>query len=324
MFKHPTIQPTSLDPQIALYRAHWRERGYSPPAWPTQQSHLRLLAKFLADRGISDIATVLPTTLVDFQRSLFHTPTTRGTTRPAVSINRVLGTVRGLFKFLCDEGLLPNDPAGSLTYMREPERLPKCVLTPAEAEKIIETPNTATVLGYRDRAILEVLYATGIRKCELLHLVIADINLEDRLLRVNGGKGAKDRVVPLTRTACSYLRGYLDTVRPRLLRGRVGSALFISLESASLGRTTLDQLVAKYARLSGVGKKVTPHVWRHSCATHLVRNNAGLRHVQELLGHRSLTTTQRYLHLTITDLKNAHRRFHPRKRSRPQTEGATA
>ena len=303
-----------LNPLIARYHAHWNERGYSRYAWPAQESHLRKFTTFFDERKLDAVVSVTRGTLAEFQRWLFYKPTCKGTPRAAVTINRALGAVRAFFKFLVRDGAISHDPAASLEYMREPEKLPREILTPAEAQKIIETPDTRTLLGYRDRTILEVLYATALRKRELLNLVVADVNFEDRLLRVNGGKGARDRVVPLTRVACSFLNGYINSARSQLLRGRSHAALFISLEAAPLGRTTLDQLVSKYARLSGVQKKVTPHIWRHTCATHLVRNRANLRLVQELLGHRALTTTERYLHLTITDLKEAHRRFHPRER----------
>jgi integrase/recombinase XerD len=303
---------------IARYRAHWQERGCSAFAWPAQETHLRQLTAFLAGQGMLTLETVTSAGLADFHRWLYHTPTQRGTARAAASINRALGTVRAFFRFLHAEGDLARDPAVELESMKEPHRLPRNVLTPAEARKIIETPDTGTLLGYRDRAILETLYATGLRKRELLTLTVADIDLENQLLRVNEGKGGKDRVVPLSRIACAFLESYVNAVRPQLLRGRTHRTLFISLEAAPLGRSTLDQIVSKYARLSGVKKHVTPHVWRHTCATHLVRNRANLRHVQEMLGHRALTTTERYLHLTITDLKEAHRKFHPRERGGEQ------
>jgi len=309
---------------IARYRAHWLEHGFSAFAWPAQESHLRQFAAFMAAHQIEAVERVTRAILADFPGWLYHTPTQRGTVRAAASTNRIIGTVRAFFRFLHASGGLGHDPAAELEYIKEPKRLPRVILTPAEARKIIEAPNTGTLLGYRDRAILEVLYATGLRKKELLALTVADVDQENQLLRVNDGKGGKDRVVPLSRIACSFLESYVNAVRPQLLRGKSGPdgqahrTLFISLEAAPLGRSTLDQIVSKYARLSGVKKHVTPHVWRHTCATHLVRNRANLRHVQEMLGHRALTTTERYLHLTITDLKEAHRKFHPRERGREE------
>jgi integrase/recombinase XerD len=172
------------------------------------------------------------------------------------------------------------------------------------------------LLGYRDRTILEVFYATGIRKAELMVLTPADANLDEGLLRINQGKGGKDRVVPLTQLACSFLNNYLTMVRPELLNCGKCPNLFISQRGGPLSRNALGDLVLRYARQAGIKKRVTCHVWRHSCATHLLKNRANLRHVQELLGHRQLSTTERYLHLTITDLKEAHQKHHPREQNR--------
>jgi integrase/recombinase XerD len=145
------------------------------------------------------------------------------------------------------------------------------------------------------------------------------VNLDEELLRVNEGKGGKDRVVPLSRIACSMIETYLKAVRPQLVpktgRGARGcDRLFVSNRGQKLDRNTVGLLVKRHAKLAGVKKHVTCHVWRHTCATHLLKNNANLRHVQALLGHASLATTERYLRLTITDLKEAHRRFHPREK----------
>ncbi len=165
------------------------------------------------------------------------------------------------------------------------------------------------------RAILEVFYATGIRKEELRNLSLADLNLEEGLLRITLGKGAKDRVVPLGSIAVSALKAYLIEARPVLLKTGQTDRLFISYRGQPLDSHTLGALVKKHAQLAQIKKIVTPHVWRHSCATHLIQNHASLRHVQDLLGHSSLSTTERYLRLTITDLKEAHAKFHPREQN---------
>lgn len=175
-------------------------------------------------------------------------------------------------------------------------------------------PIRATALGCRDRAILEVLYATGLRRNELRHLKPADIDREQGLLRVNDGKGGADRVVPLGAIAARCLETYANAIRPELLRGAACEWLFVSYTGRQIDPNTLNAIVRKYAKAAKVRKPVTCHTWRHSCATHLVQNNANVRHVQEMLGHRSLATTERYLRLTIADLKAAHERCHPRER----------
>lgn len=271
---------------------------------------------FLSERGISDVGAVTAATLSAYQHHLFYLPTLRGTVRMTATINRSVALMRGFFRFLKAEGYLARDPGEGLEYGREPQRLPRNVLTPAEAKRIIEAPDISTSVGYRDRVILEVLYATGIRRNELIHLKPEDVNLEEELLRINGGKGNKDRVVPLGQIACRFLESYIKGIRSELLRGRTSDRLFISMRAQPMCGEIVRWMINKYGRLARVKKHLTCHLWRHTCATHLVQNRANLRHVQEILGHRSLATTERYLALTITDLKQAHRKFHPRERDR--------
>ncbi len=297
---------------IGRYLQDLEIRNYSGRTRQTRAGYLQILTRYLETEGITGPAAVTSQALASFQHWLFHEPTHRGAIRSIPGQNQVLVAVKGLFGFLCREGYLARDPAAGLHYAREPQTLPRNVLTPQEARRIIEAPDTATVLGYRDRTLLEVLYATGIRKAELLALTVDSVNLEEGLLHITHGKGARDRVVPLSAIAVSFLETYIKGIRPGLLRGSSAKALFISQQARPLGRNTLDYLVAKYARLARVKKRVTPHVWRHTCATHLLKNRANLRHVQEILGHKSLVTTERYLRLTITDLKEAHHKFHPR------------
>jgi integrase/recombinase XerD len=301
---------------IERYRSYLELRNYSPRTIEGQLGSIKLFRRFLEETQQPELTVVTTETLHEFQRWHFYRPTFHGTVRGIPYQNRVLTAVKGLFKFLREETLIASDPAAALDYGREPDTLPRNILTPAEARKIIETPDTGTPLGYRDRTILEVLYSTGIRKNELMNLALADVNLDEELLRINGGKGAKDRVVPLTQVACSFLESYIKGIRPQLLGLKTTNRLFLSRRGLPIARNTLGHLVEKCARLAKIKKPVTCHLWRHSCATHLLKNKANLRHVQEILGHRSLATTERYLHLTITDLKEAHRKCHPREKQR--------
>lgn len=297
------------------YRAHLEVRHFAARTIPTRLTALRILFRFFAETRVPDAAAVTTATLHAFQKWHYHEPTARGGARSVRYQNRVLTTVRGFFAFLRADGAIPHDPAAALEYAREPETLPKNILTPAEARRIIEAADTSTLLGYRDRTILEVLYGTGLRKTELIHLTLASVDLDEELLRINQGKGGRDRVVPLTRVACATLETYVKAVRPQLVRGAKTERLFVSLRNGSMSDSVLGHLVEKYARRARIKKRVTCHLWRHSCATHLLQNHANLRHVQEILGHRSLATTERYLHLTITELKAAHQRCHPRERA---------
>jgi integrase/recombinase XerD len=199
----------------------------------------------------------------------------------------------------------------------------RTILTPGEAARIIVAPDTSTI-GLRDKAILETLYATGIRASELIQLSPFDIDTEERTLRVVRGKGGKDRNVPLTPFAATAIEEYLARGRPSLLATRKATSgvypekastrLFVSARGGLIHRATLAQIVRHWASKAGVEKRVTPHVFRHSVATHLLRHGADIRHIQVFLGHESLTTTERYTHVEISDLKAVVRRAHPRGR----------
>lgn len=308
-------EPSNLELLQARYLNHLQLLNYSPRTIAAMPSTFKLLARFMAEVKLHDVQALTSTHLLDFQRWLYYEPTWKDTARGVASQNRVLSVVRGFFKFLKQEGYTGHDPAAQMLLAREPDALPRNVLTPQEARRIIEAPDVQTALGYRDRTLLEVLYATGIRKNELMNLNVADVNLDEELLRINEGKGGRDRVVPLSGIACSFLESYIKGVRPELLQGNNSRRLFISLRGRPMARNTVGAVVEKYARQAKIKKHVTCHLWRHTCATHLLKNNANLRHVQEMLGHRSLATTERYLRLTIADLKEAHRKFHPREKS---------
>jgi integrase/recombinase XerD len=176
-----------------------------------------------------------------------------------------------------------------------------------------------TPLGLRDRAILEVLYSTGIRNAELRALQLYDLDLDRGLLRINEGKNAKDRVVPLGRAACNYLREYLTEARPRLLKARGAEAtteqlVFLSRTGRPLWTLGVIYPIRKHARRAGIEKTITPHTLRHTFATHMLQGRADIRHIQAMLGHASVATTQIYTRVEVTDLKAVHRRCHPRER----------
>jgi integrase/recombinase XerD len=289
-------------------------RNYSGRTVTDYGYHLSLWQRFLQQKNAKHLSDISAATVADFQHWLYYQPCRRGAVRGVRNQNTVLAAVKSFFRFLRSEGLITQDPAAGIDYAREPKSLPRNVLTPGEAKQIIDQVDTSDPIGKRDRAILETFYATGIRKEELRSLTLQDVNLGEGLLRITLGKGARDRVVPLGAVAISALQAYLADARPALLKTGQTDRLFISYRGNPLDSHTLGALVKKHAELAQVKKVVTPHVWRHSCATHLVQNHASLRHVQDLLGHRSLSTTERYLRLTITDLKEAHAKFHPRER----------
>jgi integrase/recombinase XerD len=238
-------------------------------------------------------------------------------------VNR-LSALKSFFGFLLRRHVVLLDPTAGLERPRLETRLPRAILTPREARRIVEAPRSRTPLGLRDRAILETLYATGIRASELIALSPFDVDTEDGVLRVVRGKGGKDRHVPLTRAAAVAIAAYLVNGRPVLLAAkRVGSGiypskaarrLFVSPRGGVLYRATLDKLVHHWARHAKITKCVTAHVFRHSVATQLLKRGADIRHIQALLGHASLSTTERYTRVEISDLQAVVKRAHPRGR----------
>ena len=304
----------NFDLLLQRYREQRELLNFSARTWPTIRGVLGQLRRTLDPRQLEDVGAITTDTLTGFRHWLFYEPTARGAARAIATQNRCLSIVKGFFAFLLEDGAIGRDPAAALLHAREPHTLPRNVLTPPEARRILEKPDVQTVLGYRDRTLLEVLYATGIRRSELMALTVADARLDEGLLRINGGKGARDRVVPLTQIAVAFLETYLAGIRPRMLGGAPSDRLFISRRGRPMSKNAIADVVGKYAKLARIKKRVTPHCWRHTCATHLVKNSANLRHVQEMLGHKQLSTTERYLHLTIADLKAAHRKCHPRER----------
>jgi len=225
-----------------------------------------------------------------------------------------IASVKKLYRFLYGRGYVLSDPSGAVGYPRPEKRLPQGVLTRSEARRLVESAAARTPLGLRDRAILEVFYGSGIRESELAGLGCSDIDVEDRLLRVVQGKGSKDRNVPLTRAAAQAVEAYLLEGRPRIRGAAKSRRLFLALRGGRMYPSLLNTVVKDAARAAGVEKHVTCHTLRHSMATHLLKGGADIRHIQVLLGHACLSSTERYTHIEISDLSKVLRRAHPRGR----------
>lgn len=228
------------------------------------------------------------------------------------SIARKLASVRTLFQYLLLEGVIPRDPSRGLEGPRVKQPLPKAI-SPEEVDRLLEAPTRVEgPIGLRDQAILELLYATGMRVGELASLGVDDVDLERNVVRCRG-KGNKEREVPIHEIAAQKLLAYLQDARPKLLNGRKPTqALFLNFRGTPLTRQGIWLIIKKYAKMAGIQARVTPHVLRHSVATHLLRQGANLREVQELLGHTNLTTTQRYTRVVNEHLREVYDETHPR------------
>ncbi|MCA2980612.1 MAG: site-specific tyrosine recombinase XerD [Myxococcaceae bacterium] len=230
------------------------------------------------------------------------------------STARHLAALRGFHRFLEDEKLVPGNPTDDLDTPRHARTLP-VFLTLDEVEVLLEAPGVETPQGLRDRAMLEVLYATGLRVSELVNLAMNDVNLVDGYVMVMG-KGRKERVVPLGKHAIEAVAAYLGSARPAILKGRVSRALFVTPRGAGFSRMGFWKLLRRHARTAGITKALSPHKLRHSFATHLVERGADLRAVQAMLGHADLATTQIYTHVDGQRLRSTYDRHHPRSRRR--------
>jgi integrase/recombinase XerD len=228
----------------------------------------------------------------------------------ASSIKLIVVALKIFFRFLAGKGAIQREPTESLVLPRIERYLPE-TLNELQVEQLIENIDTNVSLGLRDRAMIELLYASGLRISELANARLENFNLEERILRVTG-KGNKTRLVPVGRKACEALASYLSMERPKLVKRRSGSEIFLSERGTRLTTVRIWQIVKKHARDSGLEKNIYPHLLRHSFATHLLGNGADLRIIQEMLGHADISTTQVYTHVDQQRLKAVHRQFHPR------------
>lgn len=261
-------------------------------------------ATFVATRGTSSPAKVTRAAITVYLINLRR----RG--RAASTVKRRTAAIRALYRYLLREGALDNDPTVDLAPPKLPHRLPR-VLTLEEVERLLAAPDVSTVEGTRDRAMLELMYATGLRVSEAVGLDLGDIDLAHEVVRCIG-KGNKERLVPIGSHAVRALRAYLAQVRPRLARARPTQALFLSRLGRRLTRQGCWKLLRRYARRTEITRPLTPHMLRHSFATHLLERGADLRAVQEMLGHASINTTQVYTHVARDRLREVYRQSHPR------------
>jgi integrase/recombinase XerD len=275
-----------------------------------------VLSRFFAHlerEGIHDIRRVNEAHIASYVHHLATAPTRRGAPFAEWSKQSYLAAVRGFFRFLMQRNVLLMNPAASLTISKV-QSLPRVLLTEAQARRLMNAPDSWTPAGKRDRALLEILYGSGLRAQECLSLDVGDIDLTRFVLHVRCGKGRRDRLVPLSGCAASALDLYLRDVRGAYLIDAREPALFLSARGRRLSRTRLQEIVSGYARVAGVTAHVTPHALRHACALHLLRGGASIRHVQVILGHSSLETTALYTRVDTRDLRRVVERSHPRER----------
>ena len=279
------------------------EKGLSSNTVNAYRADLEKYFIFLKKKGKKSLEEVTKEDIVDFLFSLRET-------HAISSIVRFFSSIRSFYRFLFREKILKTDPTQLIEYPKLEKKIPE-VLDFWEVEKLLKTPSLRTPQGIRDRAILEVMYATGLRVSELARLKLKDVNMEIGFLRCQG-KGSKERIIPLGRIAKKFLEKYIFDARPKLLKGKESEFLFLAQGGNPLSRQSIWKMIKKMVKKAKIKKEVSPHTLRHSFATHLLERGADLRSVQEMLGHASITTTQIYTHINRLRLKEIHRQFHPR------------
>lgn len=280
------------------------ERGLSRNTIEAYARDLRQFAAFLTLTGYDSLAEIHSQTLVAYLRKL-----QQENMQPS-SVTRKLAAIRSFFQYMLRERHLKIDPSVTIDSLKTPQRLPK-VLSEKEIGRLLEQPGATTPAKLRDKAMLELLYATGVRVSELVSLKLGDINMDMGYIRCFG-KGSKERIVPMGGSAQKALLDYLDRARPKIVKRAAEDTLFLNHHGRKMTRQGFWQIIQAAARRVGIKTLVTPHMLRHSFATHLLDHGADLRSVQEMLGHADISTTQIYTHVTRTRLQEVYDKTHPR------------
>jgi integrase/recombinase XerD len=311
------------DPQGLVFLMHqhleWlRVHNYSEKTVQSREFHLVQFIQWAGQRGLVRPNEVTKPILERYQRSLYQHRKANGEPLSFGSQVQKLRPVRTWFKWLTRQNHLLYNPASELEMPKLEFRLPKHVLTASEAEEVLRQPNLSDPLGIRDRAILETFYSTGIRRSELCHLNLYDVDVDRGTVIVRQGKGKKDRMIPIGERALLWINRYLLEVRPRLLLGAGSDTLFLNHDGTTMTPEYLSILVKQYVNAAAIGKKGSCHLFRHTMATLMLENGADIRFIQAMLGHAKLTTTQIYTQVSIRQLKAVHEATHPAKMERQQ------
>lgn len=292
---------------LALFQEYLTvELGLAKNTQLAYMRDLRLLMKSLQLKADEELLQVSRQQLIAYLVRL------KQEGRAASTVARKLASIKAFYRFLTAERYIRRNPAEVLEAASRGLHLPK-VLSVQEVERLLDEPNLGTLDGYRDKTMLELLYATGMRVSELVNVPVKNVDMKMQYVIVMG-KGSKERMLPLGRTALHYLEHYLSVVRPQLLHGKPDAAaeLFVTGWGGPMTRERFYEIIVVYGKSAGISKRVTPHMLRHSFATHLLNNGTDLRIVQELLGHADISTTQIYTHLDVERLREVYDKTHPR------------
>jgi integrase/recombinase XerD len=312
---------TFSDEYLEWLRIHNRTED----AVQSRAYELKVFLCWSEERSLTLPAQITRSILESYQRFLWNYRKKNGNPLGLTTQSSRLNGIKQFFSWLCRQRVLEANPASELELPKPGKRLPVEALTISETETVLSTPDISDPLGIRDRAMLELFYSTGIRRMELTNLHIEDLNMEKKLLQIRQGKGQKDRVVPVGTRALMWLEKYLDDTRPLLALSSDERGFFLTGYGTPFNSDVLSRLVAEYIQKAQIGKRGSCHLFRHTCATHLLEGGADIRYIQQLLGHEKLETTAIYTEVSIIQLQAVHTRCHPAERNEtPETEAKSS
>lgn len=309
-----------LTAAMLRYIEHLGIKGYTPVGRHNAERYIREFIAWADARSVTHPQQVSRAVLERYQRWLYHYRKKDGEPLALISQRGKIIPLRGFFKWLTRVGEIPANPAADLDLPRQIKRLPRVALTAGEAERVLASVDLGSPIGLRDRAMMEVLYATGMRRMEIAGLAIDDLDAERMVVLIRQGKGQKDRIVPLGERALYWVRLYLDEAREQLAWNQNDRTLFLGNEGNPLSPLWLSTLVAKRVDAAGIDKRGGCHLWRHTMATLMLEGGADIRHIQAMLGHADISSTQIYTQVAIRQLQRVHAMTHPGAKRRVRGE----
>lgn len=322
---HPYL-PAPNNPLHAYLSAYgeWAlAAGFSEHTIATRRAALLRFILWCDERGITTPTDITRPMLERYQRHLHQHRKHNGAPLSVVAQLGLLTPLTAWFRFLVREHHLLYNPAADLELPKKPLALPKTILTVAQVEDILNRAEVSTALGVRNRALMEVFYSSGIRRLEMMHLKLYDVDTARGMLMVRQGKGRKDRYIPLGERACAWLDKYLIEVRPEIITGHDDQSLFLDDFGRAMSARFLGDLMRRHVEAIGISTPGACHVFRHAMATHMLENGADIRYIQVMLGHANLETTQIYTRVSMGKLKEVHAATHPARLTRAATTTAT-
>jgi integrase/recombinase XerD len=295
---------------IADYLKYMKALGRSYYTIKVAKYEIRALVDFMDKEKLYNVEDMTGDVLQEYQEELAFRLTAKGRLLGLATQSKMLSMIRGFTRYLKQKDYLMHDPGECIKLPKKAKRLPKAILTQSEIKKLLDAPDMQTNRGYRNRIILEILYDTGIRRSELADIKLIDLDLGAGYIHICG-KGNKERVVPLCKRVCEIVQNYILAVRPAFLNGKDPGYLILNRWGQKMNPNGVWAVVKRCTHLARLKKNATTHTLRHTCATHMLKNGAPVRHLQEMLGHESLESTQIYTHVTINDLKAIHAKYHP-------------